>query len=316
LKQALTDALNENTKRPALHRALMQADVWAAYDALAGIRPFARGRRNELHERASQLLPLLARFIRKLALAPNEIKTLPDNYALAAKQHPLPALFSPDSEWMEVRWSPSRLHDHAADFRRVTRVFVKPNAQVRDKQSFLDRLRDGHGDDRELGAVALTVQNLLIDNEDNVVPSQLTYDIQTRTFSRDEQGKIVRTELTQYELSRKLLLANPRAGGLISLGESAPMYLPTAGNDYSFATIHRDSQGETMPILSTLRTRCTTCHGRPNASLVFTFTAHFPGPAPPVMILKQPNDVHARYVAGQKSNRDDFKTLRAQWSKR
>jgi hypothetical protein len=35
LEQALRDALAESAPRPPLHRALMQADVWGAYDILS-----------------------------------------------------------------------------------------------------------------------------------------------------------------------------------------------------------------------------------------------------------------------------------------
>jgi hypothetical protein len=185
-----------------------------------------------------------------------------------------------------------------------------------DKQGFLDRLRDSHGEVKELGAVALVIQNLLIDSEGNVVPAQLTYEIQTRAFSRDEQGKILATRMNQYELSRKLLLAKPRSGGLTSLAETAPMYLPLAGNDYSFATPQRDKQGETSPVLSTLRARCSSCHGRPNATTIFTFNMHDVAPVPPVTLLSQPNDRRARFVAGRKLDQDDFKILRAQWERR
>ena len=38
LEQALRDALAESTPRPPLDRALMQADIWAAYDILSRVR--------------------------------------------------------------------------------------------------------------------------------------------------------------------------------------------------------------------------------------------------------------------------------------
>jgi hypothetical protein len=313
LKQALTDAVNDKRVHPPLHRVLMQSDIWAAHDLLAHFNQSAGRQTKESRERASQLLSLLPRLIKKLALTPEEIKNLPDNYALAAKMDHLPDLFSPQSEWLEVEWIPSRQHDYASDFRRAARVFVKPTLKILDKQSFLDRLRDNHGDIAELGAVALVIQNLLIDSQGCVAPTRLTYEVQTRTFKRDLNGKIVKTELSQYELSRKLLITELRTGGLVSFGEESPMYLPMAGNDYGFATPQRNKQEESTPILATLRTRCGTCHVRPNASVVFTFNMHAPNPIPPVKLLEKPNDVHARYVAGQKVNQDDFKLLKAEW---
>ncbi len=315
LKQALIAALNEKKARPALYRALMQADVWAAHDRLARIYLYRGGRATDLYGRASQLMPLLAQLVKKLALTPDEINNLPDNYALAAKEHHLPNLFSPNSEWMEVRWVPNRLHDDAADFRRVARIFLKSSVSLENKQSFLDALPNNHGDTPELGSVALVIQNLLIDSNGNAVPTRLTYEVQMRTFKRDGQGRLVKTELNQYELNRRLLLNGSQTGGMISLGEEAAMYLPTAGNDYGFATPQRDQLGDTSPILATLRMRCNGCHGRPNAPAVFTFLMHPQEPIPPVVLLEQPNDKHARYVVGQKIDRADYKLLQEQWSR-
>lgn len=245
LKQALIATLKEKKVRPALYRALMQADVWAAYDQLARVYLDRRGRATELHERASQLVPLLTQLVKKLALTPDEINNLPDNYALAAKEHHLADLFSPNSEWIEVRWEPDRLHDQAADFRRVTRVFLKPIVPLKNRQSFLDGLPHNHGNTPELGAVALVTQNLLIDSQGDAVPTRLTYEVQMRTFRRDVQGRLVKTELNQYEFNRKLLLNRSQTGGMISLGEDAAMYLPAAGNDYGFATPQWDQFGKT-----------------------------------------------------------------------
>jgi hypothetical protein len=292
----------------------MQADIWAAHDLLAPINQFPSRQTTELDERASQLLPLMARLIKKLALTSEEIENLPDNYALASQEHRLPDLFSPHGEWMEVRWFLSRLHVEAMDFRRAARVFVKPNMPLRDKQRFLDKLRDHQGDLKELGAVAIVIQNLLIDSEGNIAPTRLTYEVQARAFKRDVNGKIVKTELSQYELSRRLLVTKPQTGGLMFFAETAPMFLPSAGNDYGFATPQRDmQQGEAQPILASLRRRCGVCHGWPNAPSIFTFSIHAPDSIPPVKLLEQPNDEYARYVADQKVNRSEFKLLHAEW---
>lgn len=315
LKQSLTAALNERRVRPPLHRALMQADVWAAHDSLAEVSRYRGGRANELRERASQLLPLLAQLVKKLALTPEEIDGLPDNYALAAEEHALPDLFSPGSEWMEVQWVQTRMHDAAAHYRRAARVFLKPSVPPRDRQRFLDELPHNYGRTPELGAVALVIQNLVINTRGDVVPTRITYEVQTRAFERDTQGELVKTKLHQYELSRKLLREKPRTGGMVSLGEDVPMYLPVAGNDYGFATPQRDQHGETLPVLATLRARCAACHGRPNSPAVFTFQIHAREPVPPVKLLAQPNDTHARYVAGRKAKQENYQALTERWSK-
>jgi hypothetical protein len=96
LKQALDDALHERTDRSPLARALMQSDVWAAYDRLSAYEV----QRREDQERRNEILSLLGRFAKKLALAPQEIKALPDNYAAAADVHRLPDVFAAEGTWL------------------------------------------------------------------------------------------------------------------------------------------------------------------------------------------------------------------------
>src|SRR5262249_3222922 len=154
------------------------------------------------------------RFIHQLALTPAEIAALPDNYAAAVGTHSLPDLFGPEGEWLEVRWLPRREHERVTDDRRTARVFVKPTRPPPDKARFLNNLANADDITSQLDSVALVVQDLLVDSNGKVVPSRLTRDVQFRTFVKDESGRLVRAELHQHELSRKLLLADPRSSGL------------------------------------------------------------------------------------------------------
>src|SRR5882724_7374727 len=126
LKQALTDALNEKGSRPQLARALMQSDVWAAYDILLANKTFRGADAQLLAEKRDELLSLLGRFIRKLVLTDEEIRSLPESYSSATAGKKLPDLFAANSPWLEIQMSPHRLHDVSADYRRATRVFLKP----------------------------------------------------------------------------------------------------------------------------------------------------------------------------------------------
>ena len=110
-KNALQDALSEQAARPPLQRALMQADAWAAFDLLH--RDWGFG--GQLRDRRNELLPMLAQFVRKLALTPEEIAALPDTYAAARRSQALPPLFDESSGWIEVEWFPDREHDRSAD---------------------------------------------------------------------------------------------------------------------------------------------------------------------------------------------------------
>ncbi len=307
-KQALTDALEEKTARPPLDRALMQSDLWAAHDLLFQNSYFAGAEGQQLTARREQLLPLLARLIKRLGLTQEEITALPDNYASASVGAHLPGLFEPGSGWLEVQWHLHRMHDHAADYRRAARIFVKPASLPTDTQEFLNSLRNAPGITSKLDAVALVIQDLLIQNDGKVVPSRLTYDIQLRRFIRNEQGALIRTEVEEYELSRRLLLIKPASGGLVGLDEKAPVYLPEAGNDYGFASLERNRRGEGLPILVTLRARCIACHGQ-DITGMFSFSTNSQPPFPPVAQLNPLNNDHAFYVAKRKMERDDFKAL-------
>jgi hypothetical protein len=311
LTKALADALQEKADRTPLARVLMQSDAWAAYDILS--RDYESAYKGEQGEqrrpRKDKLLVLLAKLIKRLALTSEEIKSLPDNYAAAASAHHLPDLFAPDSAWMEVRRDPNRFHDHAADHRRAARVFVKPAKPPRNEEEFLNSLRDAGGFTPQLSAVALVTQNLLIDSTGKIVPSPLTYEVQLRTFVKDEKTEFSNTDLQQYDLNRRLLLSEPKTGGFVASDDKAPAYFPLAYNDYSFAG--RSAIGE--PLLVALRTRCVGCHGERAAS-VNTFGPVQKPPPPPVVRLRPSDNDCARDAARFKTESAEFKALRQQWA--
>jgi hypothetical protein len=311
LRRALAEALDEAIARPALDRALMQSDLWSAYDTLVPLSGESRA--------AWTVLPLLARLIEKVALTSGQIATLPDNYASAVRSQGLPDLFSEGSAWTEVVWLPRRMHDEAVHLRRVARVFVKPAAAVADPQAFVDDLaRRNDGDASGLAGLALVIQDLAVDADRQVVPSPLTYDVQIRLFRRGTGGALLGTDIVEYELSRQRLRTSPATGGLNLFTDTDPAYMPMAGNDYSFATPLHDHRGETPPVLTTLRTRCGACHGRRDALAVTTFnmTHARDEPLPAVTRLRQPNDRRAREVAAQKAAREDFQRLIREWKAR
>jgi hypothetical protein len=312
LKRALADALGESRIRPALNRALMQNDIWAAFDILYQRSRFRGAEAELLAGHRSELLPLLARFIRKLALTSQEIKELPSNYAAASRTKRLPDLFGTRSEWMEVRWLPNRLHDDSVHFRRAARVFLKPASHPANRQTFLNALRDETLDKAgRLDAVALVIECLLIDRSGAVVPSPITFEVQQRSFNK---GGL--TELRQFELSRKLFINDPGSGGMVTLDDNSGVYLSSAGNDYTFAStfaIQPSAGGSNAPVFAALRTRCIACHG-PDVRTVFTFSFHPREPQPAVEQLNPAADDHGNYVANRKMDRDDFKALIRWWA--
>jgi hypothetical protein len=306
LKKALQEALSEKALRPALARALMQSDVWAAHDVLFA-RKFRPAKDLLLSQRREELLSLLARFMRKLALIPDEIRSLPENYVLASPGNNLPDLFAANGRWLEIQMSPHRLHDLSSDYRRAARVFLKAAESGVDKTKLVEVLRSGNFSPL-IESVALITQNLLMDSNGIVLPTHLTTEVQVRNFIKDHTGKIVRSEIHQYELSRKSLLSNPTQGGLIEIADKAGAYFPVAGNDYQFASPQFTTQGIDYPVLVTLARRCEGCHGR-GAVGIFSLSSHYQPPLSPITLLPAADNVHGWYVAGRKQEREDFKAL-------
>jgi hypothetical protein len=306
--KALEAVTASSAARAPLARALMQADLWAAYDMLHTVplmRPGSRGSTPDnlvRTRRIEELMPLLARAIRTLALTRAEIGALPDNFAAGARAGELPALFSRESGWMEVRSFHERMHERAVMNRRVARVFVKPAVRPTSEAAFLDGLSQGQGQSDSVGAAALVIQLLLIAADGAVVPSPITYEVQVRAAARDPGTSPAGRQILQYELSRQRLLSAPQQTGLVLLDERAPAYLPIAGNDLSFATPPR-MDGD--PVVAPLRSRCMVCHGEGLGKL-FTF-ARIQRPRVERLPASEPS--HARDVAARKMAREDFRSL-------
>jgi hypothetical protein len=309
LKQALTEALNESNTRPPIARALMQSDLWAAYDAVFRFR--LKGERtHEVPSRNEQLLSLLYQLIKKLALTSQEIASLRSNFVDTVQTKQLPDLFTSRSEWIEIEFFAHRLHDDSANFRRAARVFVKPRKAPADRAAFVESLKH-YEHLEEVEAVGLVVQNLLLNKRGEIVPSPLISDVQFRFFKDNNGQRPVDAEAKQFELSRHLLLTQPATGGFIEFNEKSPGYLAAAGNDYSFMSplLH----GVEAPIMVPLRRRCAQCHG-PSLLTMMTYSIQDIPPVPTAKVLNAADNERARYVAAKKAEREDYKRLVSDWN--
>jgi hypothetical protein len=318
--KVLNDALNESTPRSTVARALMQNDLWGAYDGFfyTLVDPFEA----EYGQRRRAFLDLIARLIKKIALTSEEIKTLPDNYSAAVRNDPLPDVFRKDSGWIEVQWFPEREHDSSAGFRRVSRVFLKPAHPPRDVQKFLDAQpgRDEASFGRvpnpvaDLDGVALVTQLLLIDTDGNLHPTSLTSEVQVRHFEKTEKGTFKKTTMQVCEISRKLFVSKPDSGGLVVEDDNSRAYL----GHYTFAQVQArpasatsSSPGTTLispPVQVKLRTRCAQCH-LDDLTMIRTFAIGVPPHAPPVKQLDPAADEIARFDIERKMKQDNFQAL-------
>lgn len=274
-------ALAENSPRPAIARAWMQSDLWSAYDIIS--EPlFQVDRTQDLESRHAAALDALARLIRKLALTPEEIQSLPDNYAQAMNTLALPDLFHAQSGWVQVQWFPEHAHDSAAGYRRFSRIFVKPIRSAKSTQKLLDGLRDTERESTEsLDGAAILIQLILIDSQGRLTPTHLTSEVEFRLFEKKPNDQFIKTKIRVCEINRDLLLRQPETGGLISEDENTPAF----SGGYSFAApgfAAGSTSDKQRPIEVKLRTRCTNCHGL-DATGLMSFSMkvppHFHGPA-------------------------------------
>src|SRR5213079_2621292 len=142
----------------------------------------------------------------------------------------------------------------------------------------------------------------------SAVPTHLTTEVQIRTFVRDQSGRIVRTDIQQYEINRRSILSGSVRDGLIEVDDKTPVYLPEAGNDYQFASPLFTKKGSDFAVQVSLRKRCEACHGR-NVSGIFTISGHHAPTMARLSVLAGPENAHGWYVAGRKWERADFQAL-------
>jgi hypothetical protein len=312
-RKALEGGLRDTAARSPMARGMMQNDLWSAYDIVFRYQHYEQQGQYELAQRRLEVLDLLGQMMRKVALTPEEIRGLPNNYSAAKTKRPLPDLFGKDSGWVEVQWFPQRMHDASADYRRVTRVFLKPARAPQDMQKFLNDFRgENNGPIGRLEGVALVIQPLVIDMRGELVATNVTTDVQFRMFEKTSEGAFQRTRIGVFEVSRKRLLSQQESGGMTEVEENEGMYLSAAGNDYTFASPHCGNGGPPTPLVVRPRTRCSFCHGGNDVTRVMTFGIAIPpkeGMGPPVRQLDRAKHKAAGFVMSKKMGREDWKSL-------
>lgn len=306
---AMQEALAEQSPRSALARAWMQSDLWSAYDILS--EPlFGEDRSLALDTRHAAALDAVARMIRKLALTPEEIRSLPENYPQAVRALSLPDLFNPKSGWVEIQWFKERMHDSAAGDRRYARVFVKPVSSGKNLQKLLDGLRGAREDAiASVDGAAIVIQLFLIDSHGTITPTHLTSEVELRLFEKSPDGRFQKTQIRVCEMSRALLLRQPESGGLVSEDENTPAY----ADGYNFAApgaFAFGSNSDAWPVVVKLRTRCIFCHGQA-ATTLLTFNMKMPArsSSPHVSQLDPAGFQAAEFALAQKAK--SSKSLRA-----
>ena len=307
--KSLQDALDDNSPRSPVARALMQNDLWGAYDAL--FFPFLPDDERALGERRKATLAVIARIIRKIALTPDQIKALPENYSAVVPRQSFPDVFAKNSGWLEVEWFMPRQHDAEAGYRKVSRVFLKPTHSPHEMGRFLNSVAEDPANPASLDGVALITQLLLLNSNGQAQPTRLTVEAEARLFDRSHAGTPI-TSVKVCEISRRVFLEDPASGGLMAEDESAPAYLSNGGS-YRFAEgqLMPGHQPEiTEPVEVKLRSRCAACHGE-NLEQVMTFSIASPPHAalPPIKQLNSAGTEAAAFDISAKRKQQDFKSL-------
>jgi len=149
----------EELIRDPVKRAVLQHDLWAAFDNAISLSRYEDG---EIPRNGRALAVRLAHCIQRLALTGEQIKALPDNYALAVKsgsfgqkhdpEHPekyfLPSdLFDQNGSWVEITETASRgepatapVHVECCSGRSAFQVFMRLPSGRAETLAYLDKL--------------------------------------------------------------------------------------------------------------------------------------------------------------------------------
>jgi hypothetical protein len=274
----------EQLVRDPLHRALVQRDLWALFDSVAG--PVWFKERRALSTR-------LARAMQRLALTPDQIAGLPDNYAAAVATHAFPArfdegnpdtsflptdLWQPDGPWVLLGHEAGELltPEHTRFFggRSNFVVFLRLPKGRAETLNYLCSLNCSTAAHEEIPQVppgteiALVRQTLLIDNRGKITPTRLTETVQLRHFRRLQKHQAAGDEL-RYEFKVRPL--DLRAGKVGGLGPIA------SDNERDFILFMGSNASEGS---SAVLASCRQCHGFPGIHGVNSYTRAFSSGGP------------------------------------
>ena len=138
------------SSRPPIARALMQADLWSAYDMLhtildAPARDVGCRRRRTRITCPDAPSPLRHDDARAGVVGGARSPRCQTRTRPPRRRSGSPICCERRATWMEIRWLPQRSHDSAAGHRRATRVFVRPAKPPKDERAFLNQFREGAG---------------------------------------------------------------------------------------------------------------------------------------------------------------------------
>lgn len=346
LAGALDEFLRKRGERlttdPVKH-ALLQRDLWTVFDW------FERNGRSGASRSSDDLRGPLATAIARLALTPEQVRDLGDNYPAAAAAGLVPDdLFAEGGPWVSVGRpdgpvAARHVRDDGPGRNSVFFVFIRLPGGRAATTEFVERLRTFRGPlwassypspevpQFPVGTkVVLVRRALLIDSHGNLAPSPLTEQVQLRTYTdiqpmtqrefedamRIDQQMFGRAGQTfdEYSLSRQALLAG-LAGGLRSIDDE-PFFLTFGSHgldpfDERAATAGADGQAA--------RRLCKDCHAPPG---VYSFNSYLefrvlrpsmPAAHAPARLSPVSVAESERTAMAWKSGQPEWRALRTLW---
>jgi hypothetical protein len=300
-----------------LKRALLQRDLWLVFSWLHGMHTHVGDSGippEKLAQPQQRLGRLLAAVIRRLALSPEQVQKLPDNYADAVKSGTFarshatekppylpPDLFSANGPWVCVGRSdgpvtPEHLREENS-FANSAFLIVLRLPGGRD--AALKYLKRESGDLPAGAEVALVRRALLIAAPGELTPTNLIESIQLRVYGETGQS------MSEFRLSRSLLFAG-QAGGLRAVASDERDF-KTGFAGSTWDQFEQPLVGQTVDVRRlSITNECTGCHNRDR----------FPGlrSRGSGSLIQVPIADAMRTAVKWKQERPDWKALQRLWA--
>jgi hypothetical protein len=248
---------------PQAKRAMLQRDLWMAFDGRFYDPPDPLVR--------ERLAPLL----RRLALTSDEIRALPDTYALATQTYPsqfdpqnpaqpfLPKdLLDPSGPWLLLGSDipVARRHEESFNHRSTFLVFVRHPEGRQATVAYVEGLRSNKLPGVYIGMEFVLLRRAnLINKSGEIVPSPITESVQVRHYRGLRGGE---QSFFKFELRREDFRLHS-----FGIGERKPSYARSFEHEEAQVSIRR-------PVLDT----CVNCHDLPGGYGVQTFFRRISSP--------------------------------------
>jgi hypothetical protein len=311
LLKEFVDTHGEKLIGDPLKRAILQRDLWMVFDWLEGVHtnfvePFLSP--EVVEQGAAELRGMLATVIARLALRPEQIRTLSDNYSAAALTAAVPPdMFVSGGPWVLVGRpdgpvAAQHVRDAGSGKNSVFLVLMRLPGGRAVTLKYVERLQTFNGPmwvgtgypnpdlpQFPVGTqVALVRRALVIDAAGHLAPTKLTEQVQLRVYReirrmtaqefddahRIDENMFARAgqDFDEFTLSRQALFAG-RSGGLVPLSASDRFFLTFSAQGVDEFEIGGEVRRQVGLEPARATRLCKDCHGAPG---VYSFNSYLP----------------------------------------